>query len=298
MMPASPLSTQEPSDLAEEHADFAVALSYSAERAMVAVRGHVDVLTAAAFGAFLDVATARVELLLVVDLAELEFIDCSGLGHIARAYARLQRDGGEIAVVSASPIAYKLFEIAGFTQVMRVERMLPAVVVEPEVDSAGEAMDEALAAALSEIVDRVGTAIASADGASVSLEVRDGLATVAASDEVIAGMDADQYSLGQGPCVSAATVGEGFSIESMSGETRWPAFAARAYQRGIHSVISTPLFVEGRSVGALNIYSRTPHAFALRQGGLAWQLAGEASAVLAAHAGVAGRSAARRDTAK
>jgi anti-anti-sigma factor len=282
-MPASPLSTSERFEAPEERADFAVALSYSLDGAQVAVRGHVDALTATAFGSFLDVATVRAGVRVVIDLAELKFIDCAGLGQIARAYARVQGQGGDIAIVSASPMTYRLFETAGFTEVMRVERALPSALPEWEDDHADEPISKALAAVLSTIVERVATAISSADGASVSLTVPGGLATVAASDDVIAGMDADQYSLGQGPCVSAATIGEGFSIESMSAETRWPAFAARAYERGINSVISTPLFVEGRSVGALNIYSRTPHAFALRQGELAWRLAREASAALAEH---------------
>lgn len=142
-----------------------------------------------------------------------------------------------------------------------------------------------MAAALQEVVDLAATTVGSADGASVSLTVRDDLATIAASDDVVSGMDADQCSLREGPGVSAAIVGEGFCIESMSSETRWPAFVARAYQRGINAVISTPLIVEGRSVGALNIYSRTPRAFALPEGKLAWLFATRAAAVLGARSG-------------
>jgi GAF domain-containing protein len=70
----------------------------------------------------------------------------------------------------------------------------------------------------------------------------------------------------------------------MASEARWPAFASRAYQRGINSVISTPLLIEGRTLGALNIYSRTPRAFAPPQGELAWRLASQAAKALEVHA--------------
>jgi anti-anti-sigma factor len=277
-------------EVGAEQGNFAVALRVSTDRAVVAVRGELDLLTSAAFGAFLDLAAKQPDCLVVVDLAELTFMDCAGLSQIARALARVRGRGGDIAIVSASPIAYKLFEITGFTEVIEVERRRTTTGPPGTTGSddglgegSGELISKALAAELRRIVDLAATTVGRADGASMSLTVSDGLATVAASDDVIAGMDADQYSLREGPCVSAATVGEGFCIESMSSETRWPAFVARAYRRGINAVISTPLLVGGRSVGALNIYSRTPRAFALPQGESAWRLATEASAVLAGH---------------
>jgi anti-anti-sigma factor len=262
-----------------EAAEFSVTLTQSTGRARVSVRGELDLLTVTTFDAFLEIAMASARCSVVVDLAEVTFLNCSAVGQLAGALARVRRQGCDLAVVSPSPMAYRLLELRGFTELVEVERLLPT----PRDEPVGQLVDDASAAALREVVDRAATTVGRADGASVTLNVRGNLATVAASDDVIAGMDADQYSLQEGPCVSAALSGEGFCIESMSSETRWPAFVARAYRRGINSVISTPLIVEGRPVGALNIYSRTSRAFALPQGQLAWQLATQVAAVLAAH---------------
>jgi anti-anti-sigma factor len=293
-----PLSTSShhadpfPSD-ALPPADFAISLTFEPECTVVAVRGELDILTTLAFGAFLDVAGARARFAVVIDLAEVTFIGAGGLGQVARALCRLGLEGRELAITAPSRLAYRLLDITGFTSVMRIDQGLPAPSAgaprRPRAAAlasgcASRGVDEVLEAALRVVVDLAATAVGLADGASLTLAVGDELATVVASNEVIAAMDADQYSLHEGPCVSAATVGEGFYIESMASEARWPAFASRAYQRGINSVISTPLILEGGPVGALNIYSRTSRAFAPPQGKLAWQLASQAAAVLEAHA--------------
>ena len=44
-------------------------------------------------------------------------------------------------------------------------------------------------------------------------------------------------------------------------ETRWPTYIAEALPLGLGSSVSFPLPVETYLVGALNVYSGTPHAF-------------------------------------
>jgi len=84
------------------------------------------------------------------------------------------------------------------------------------------------------------------------------MGTVAATDDTVAQMDRDQYATGQGPCLAAAGEGHWFHVESVDEEGRWPDFVPRARAGGIGSILSTPLMATGgRSVGALNIYSRT-----------------------------------------
>ena len=121
---------------------------------------------------------------------------------------------------------------------------------------------DVLDAALRLVVALARVTVGGADGVSVSLRRRGELTTVAASDETVSGMDRDQYATGEGPCVSAATEGHWFHVESLDDERRWPAFIPRARERGINSIISTPLLTQTRPVGALNIYSRHPGAFA------------------------------------
>ena len=122
--------------------------------------------------------------------------------------------------------------------------------------------------------------VGGADGASVSLRRGDRLTTVAASDDTVSAMDADQYATGEGPCVDASTVGERFHTDSLGTETRWPAFAPKARALGINAIVSSPLLVRDRPVGALNIYSRTSEAFTSRAQDLASLFAAEASTML------------------
>ncbi len=44
-------------------------------------------------------------------------------------------------------------------------------------------------------------------------------------------------------------------------EKRWPQFAARAHAAGAAGMLSIQLYVEGDSLGALNLFSRRPWAF-------------------------------------
>lgn len=76
-----------------------------------------------------------------------------------------------------------------------------------------------------------------------------------------ADIDQAQYRDGSGPCVDAFLTGEVKRIESMSEELRWPEFVVAAREHGIGSTLSLPLVVQGKSYGALNIYSRKSSAF-------------------------------------
>ena len=118
-----------------------------------------------------------------------------------------------------------------------------------------------LDAALRLVTALASTTVRQADGVSVTLERHGRLATVAASDDTIRRMDAHQYSTGEGPCLSAAAEGRSFHSEFLAEEERWPTFVPRALDEGICSILSNPLLVSSRPVGALNIYSRTGWAF-------------------------------------
>jgi len=103
-------------------ADFNVRLVDGADRTVLVVCGELDMLTAAAFGSFLDVAASRERHLVVIDFAGVTFIDASALGQLARILPRLRAAGSELAVVSPSPMAYKVLDLTGFTAEMHVEQ--------------------------------------------------------------------------------------------------------------------------------------------------------------------------------
>jgi GAF domain-containing protein len=77
-------------------------------------------------------------------------------------------------------------------------------------------------------------------------------------------MDADelQYEEGSGPCLDAGRGGVVLRIDDMSTEERWPGYVARARTTAVRSSLSVPLPYQGSSIGALNVYSTRPAAFA------------------------------------
>ena len=112
------------------------------------------------------------------------------------------------------------------------------------------ANEDVLDAALRLVVALARVTVTGADGVSVCLSRHGTLSTVAASDATVTGMDRDQYATGEGPCVAAATEGHWFHVESLDDELRWPAFIPRARDRGINSILSTPLLAQTHPVGA------------------------------------------------
>jgi hypothetical protein len=134
--------------------------------------------------------------------------------------------------------------------------------------------------ALRMVVELAHDTVGGADGVSVSLRRHGKLSTVAASNQTVLDMDAQQYATGEGPCVEASIEGRRYLTESLEHEERWPEFTPRARALGINAILSTPLMTRQRPVGALNIYSRTPSAFAARDQKLAAKFAAEASTIL------------------
>jgi transcriptional regulator with GAF, ATPase, and Fis domain len=122
--------------------------------------------------------------------------------------------------------------------------------------------------------------VSGADGVSVSLLRNGVLSTVAASDQTIMAMDADQYATGEGPCVDASLKGHWFHAESLDTETRWPSFTPRARGLGIKAILSSPLKAFEQPVGALNIYSRTADTFEIKDQETAAIFAHKASVIL------------------
>ncbi|MCY0877055.1 MAG: anti-sigma F factor antagonist [Firmicutes bacterium] len=59
---------------------------------------------------------------LVLDLADLTFMDSSGLGVILGRYRKLKAQGGQMAIANVSPTVSKLFEISGIRKIMTVYR--------------------------------------------------------------------------------------------------------------------------------------------------------------------------------
>ncbi len=104
-------------------------------------------------------------------------------------------------------------------------------------------------------------AIPGADGAGLTLSEMGRPDIIVKTADFVREIDDIQYSLGQGPCISAAATGTAMRSGSLSGDPRWPRFGPRAGRLGVHSVLSLPLQTPSGVVGAMNIYAHAKHAF-------------------------------------
>jgi GAF domain-containing protein len=104
-------------------------------------------------------------------------------------------------------------------------------------------------------------AIPGADGAGLTLLEQGRPDTIVASADFVVEVDAIQYGLGQGPCITAAAESRTVMSGSLQGEPRWPRFGPRVAQLGVHSVLSLPLLGPAGALGAMNVYAHAADAF-------------------------------------
>lgn len=92
---------------------------------------------------------------------------------------------------------------------------------------------------------------------------------------------------GEGPCIDAFRTGSLVDAPDLDAETRWPRFTRRCIaDTPVRSGLGVPLLVGDRPIGALDLYSVTPHAFHDEDRA--------AAALFAAHAAVAFEAARER----
>ncbi len=282
--------------------EFAVTVAFENAGAVLTVRGEVDRINAPELGAILDAVIER-HRSVVLDLAELDFINGWGLGVLAARASRHRRSGSALTIRPPSAMLLRMLDITGVAQLVQLENpdpSSPRLGTEQSIESADAlvgskphrvtpqlgsitaipADTDVVDSILRLVVALARATVGGADGVSVTLRRHGHLATVAASDQTISDMDVSQYATGEGPCVDASVKGRWFHAESLDTETRWPAFTPRALALGINAILSSPLLAEDRPVGALNIYSRTSMAFAPKDQELASVFAAEASLVL------------------
>jgi GAF domain-containing protein len=138
--------------------------------------------------------------------------------------------------------------------------------------------------ALDEICRIAAGSVRNADGATLMTVDASGPEAVAASSEWARRLDEIQYEEHEGPCIDAARTGLLFRVRDSEEETRWPSYMPRAREVGARSMISIPLTVEAKTIGALDVYSEQVDAFGSEEVSLA--------EVIAAHAGLATQIAA------
>jgi GAF domain-containing protein len=114
---------------------------------------------------------------------------------------------------------------------------------------------------LSDVAHLAVLAVPGAEGAGVTMIEAGTTDTIVASDPFVREVDAIQYRLGEGPCISAAATGKTVSTGNLRTDELWPVFGPQAADLGINSAISLPLILDGDVLGALNVYAYEHDAF-------------------------------------
>jgi|tagenome__1003787_1003787.scaffolds.fasta_scaffold16733552_1 anti-anti-sigma factor len=93
---------------------LSIVVEQQQDRTVIQVRGEVDLATAPALAEALAEANSDI----VVDLAELAFMDASGLQALGEAGERAQRDDDRLTVIHASPLVRRMFELTGLAHLL------------------------------------------------------------------------------------------------------------------------------------------------------------------------------------
>lgn len=87
---------------------------------VVKIVGELDLATAPRLREALVDLSKQGAKQVTIDLAEMEFIDSTGLSVLVAALKRMREDGGDLALQSPSAAAMKVFEITGATRVFTI----------------------------------------------------------------------------------------------------------------------------------------------------------------------------------
>jgi GAF domain-containing protein len=118
---------------------------------------------------------------------------------------------------------------------------------------------------LAEITAIATPGIPGAEATSITLVRADRAFTAAYDGEMALAADELQYQEDAGPCLDAGRGGVVLRVDDMRTETRWPRYVSRVQEKAVRSSLSVPLPYQDATVGALNIYSSEPAAFATPQ---------------------------------
>jgi GAF domain-containing protein len=104
----------------------------------------------------------------------------------------------------------------------------------------------------------------------------------AASDAWATELDRAQVEEQEGPCLDCLREGSVTRVRDLADDPRFPSYGPRAAALGGRSALSVPLSNDGRTVGALDLYSRDPDRFGTQAVAVGTLLAAHASLALQA----------------
>lgn len=99
---------------------FDVTITHVDAAAVVRLSGELDLATAPGLAEQLLGLSSQGVRTVTVDLAELDFIDSTGLSVLVVALKHLRDQGGDLTLQSPKPGALKVLEITGLTEIFAV----------------------------------------------------------------------------------------------------------------------------------------------------------------------------------
>lgn len=171
-------------------------------------------------------------------------------------------------------------DAAGSTQVRTMDHA-PSDVSEAFRQLSGLLLEEQTrTSALDQVVHLAVATIPRCDECGISVRTRGGVFTTAGTGDVEA-LDAHQYAADEGPCLDALNHGQSYRLSLRENGSRWPNFVTAMVDSGMEAMLAVPLTVRERTLGALNMYSRTPSPFSAEDFSVAELYAGQAAVALA-----------------
>ncbi|MGG7105167.1 ANTAR domain-containing protein [Rhodococcus sp. 24CO] len=85
--------------------------------------------------------------------------------------------------------------------------------------------------------------------------------TAVSTSSTVRDVDFEQYGCGEGPCLEAARTRRMVRATVTDSAFRWPVFSAHLREPRVRSFLSSPLWVDERHAGALNIYGHHARGF-------------------------------------
>lgn len=105
--------------------------------------------------------------------------------------------------------------------------------------------------------------------------------TQASTSELVRISDRAQIELGEGPCLDALWEQRTYRVDDMAAEPRWRQYGPYARELGIESMLGFQLFTVDKTLGALDLYSGTKHAFDAWSEELGWVFSSYTAVALA-----------------
>ncbi|QEU96052.1 STAS domain-containing protein [Streptomyces kanamyceticus] len=85
---------------------------------VVELHGDVDLVAYQQTVSLMDAAASGAELLVVIDLSQVTFFDCSGISLLMRTRRRVRGRGGDLRVVCTDPLTLRMLRITRLTPLL------------------------------------------------------------------------------------------------------------------------------------------------------------------------------------